>query len=42
MSGDPVVTRGQIWSVKWIGYLLFSFVISTWWAHKDSNLGPAD
>ena len=24
------------------GFLTYCFILGFWWAHKDSNLGPAD
>jgi hypothetical protein len=41
-TGDPVVTQALIKVRKQLSKQPISSVISTWWAHKDSNLGPAD
>src|SRR5262249_11654174 len=39
----PALTRTPIWAKEIaLADVRISSVISIWWAHKDSNLGPAD
>jgi hypothetical protein len=38
----PALTRMPFGKENCLAYLVISSVISTWWAHKVSNLGPAD
>jgi hypothetical protein len=43
MLGDPVVTNDQFRSrEQGLGKIIDFSCDFKWWAHKDSNLGPAD
>ena len=38
----PALTRTPFWQISSLASVRISSAISIWWAHKDSNLGPAD
>jgi hypothetical protein len=42
MTGEFTVSLHRIAAETGLVKSLFSYVISIWWAHKDSNLGRAD